>query len=96
MYNLTNITVVPDTLAYTLSLALKKKCRSKVSITRKRSCLNSSKITSLRKGVGKRVGCGAKNRRWGSLTGLKVQTGDDDPQEEKRAGSSIIGVKNYE
>ncbi|GJZ55890.1 phospholipase-like protein [Tanacetum coccineum] len=60
--------VVPDTLAYTLPLVLKK-CRSKVSVTRKRSCLNSSKITSLRKGLGKRVGCGAKNQRWGSLTG---------------------------
>ncbi|GJY02802.1 hypothetical protein Tco_0360954 [Tanacetum coccineum] len=91
--------VVPDTLAYTLPLLLKK-CRSKVSVTRKRSCLNSSKITSLRKGSGKRVGCGAKNQRWGSLTGLNVQAGDDDlqvtPQEEKTTGSSITGVKNYQ
>ncbi|GJT13289.1 hypothetical protein Tco_0860331 [Tanacetum coccineum] len=54
--------VVPDTLAYTLSLVLKK-YRSKVSVTRKRSWLNSSKITSLRKGSGKRVGCEAKNQR---------------------------------
>nr|GEV96030.1 phospholipase-like protein [Tanacetum cinerariifolium] len=41
--------VVTDTLAYTLPLVLKKKCRNKVNVTRKRICLNNSKTMKLKK-----------------------------------------------
>ncbi|GKB97774.1 hypothetical protein Tco_0983911 [Tanacetum coccineum] len=71
-----------------------KKCRSKVSVTRKRMSWKKS----LRKGHRKRVGCGAKNRRCGSLSGLNVQEGDDDQQvttqEEKIAGDDDPQVNN--
>ncbi|GKB17301.1 hypothetical protein Tco_0851224 [Tanacetum coccineum] len=71
-----------------------KKCRSKVSVTRKRMSWKKS----LRKGHRKRVGCGAKNRRCGSLSGLNVQAGDDDQQvttqEEKIAGDDDLQVNN--
>ncbi|GKE36508.1 hypothetical protein Tco_1459913, partial [Tanacetum coccineum] len=53
--------VVTDTLAYTLSV-LKKKCRNKVNVTRKRICLNNSKTMRLRKGRGKRVALGGHGR----------------------------------
>nr|GFA21255.1 hypothetical protein [Tanacetum cinerariifolium]GFA25994.1 hypothetical protein [Tanacetum cinerariifolium] len=71
--------VVPDTLAYTLLSVLKKR-RNKVNVTRKRRCLNNSKTIRLRKGLGKRVACGANNQRLCSLIGLNVHVGDDDPQ----------------
>ncbi|GKA84616.1 hypothetical protein Tco_0806211 [Tanacetum coccineum] len=45
--------VVTDTLAYTLPLILKKKCRNKVNVTRKTRCLNNSNTIRLRKGWGK-------------------------------------------
>ncbi|GJV31337.1 hypothetical protein Tco_1391737 [Tanacetum coccineum] len=92
--------VVTDTLAYTLPLVLKKKCRNKVNVTRKTRCLNNSKTMRLRKGLGKRVACGANNRRLGSLIGLNVHAVDDDPQVTKQvsltAGSSNTDVKDLE
>ncbi|GJT10997.1 hypothetical protein Tco_0858039 [Tanacetum coccineum] len=71
---------VPDTIGYTLPLLLKKKGRNKVNVTRKRTCLNRSKIIRLRKGLGKRVACGENNRRLGSLIGLNEHEAADDPQ----------------
>ncbi|GJY40749.1 hypothetical protein Tco_0428019 [Tanacetum coccineum] len=76
--------VVTDTLAYTLPLVLKKKCRNKVNVTRKTICLNNSKTMRLKKGLGKRVACGANNRRLGTLIGLNVHAVDDDPQVTKQ------------
>ncbi|GKE04522.1 hypothetical protein Tco_1396540 [Tanacetum coccineum] len=92
--------VVTDTLAYTLPLVLKKKCRNKVNVTRKTRCLNNSKTMRLKKGLGKRVACGANNRRLGTLIGLNVHVVDDDPQVTKQvlltAGSSNTKVKDLE
>ncbi|GKE31891.1 hypothetical protein Tco_1451213 [Tanacetum coccineum] len=92
--------VVTDTLAYTLPLVLKKKCRNKVNVTRKTRCLNNSKTMRLRKGLGKRVAYGANNRRLGSLIGLNVHAVDDDLQVTKQvsltAGSSNTDVKDLE
>ncbi|GJU01330.1 hypothetical protein Tco_1111668 [Tanacetum coccineum] len=53
--------VVPNKKVYTLPLLLKKKCRNKVNVTRKTRCLNNSKTLRLRKGLEKRVSCGANN-----------------------------------
>ncbi|GJX81652.1 hypothetical protein Tco_0331133 [Tanacetum coccineum] len=76
------------------AVVLEKKCRSKVSVTRKRRSWKKS----LRKGHGKKVRRGAKNQRCGSLSGLNVQAGDDDQQvttqEEKTAGDDDPQVNN--
>ncbi|GJZ16398.1 hypothetical protein Tco_0552075 [Tanacetum coccineum] len=64
--------VVTDTLAYTLSLVLKKKCRNKVNVTRKTGCLNNSKTMRLSKGCGKRFACGGHGRSLGRLIGLNM------------------------
>ncbi|GJV28742.1 hypothetical protein Tco_1385190 [Tanacetum coccineum] len=61
--------VVTNTLAYTLSLVLKKKYRNKVNVTRKTRCLNNSKTMRLRKGCGKRFACGGHGRSLGRLIG---------------------------
>ncbi|GJZ31844.1 hypothetical protein Tco_0576891 [Tanacetum coccineum] len=51
---------VPDTIVNKLPLLLKKKKgRSRVNVTRKRTCLYRTKIMRLRKGLGKRVSSGA-------------------------------------
>ncbi|GJS50251.1 hypothetical protein Tco_0600372 [Tanacetum coccineum] len=71
--------VVTDTLAYTLPLLLKKKCRNKVNVTRKKRCLNNSKTMRLRKGCWKRVACGGHGRILGRLIGLNVHAVNDDP-----------------
>ncbi|GKC63608.1 hypothetical protein Tco_1096206, partial [Tanacetum coccineum] len=63
---------VTDTLAYTLPLVLKKKCRNKVNVTRKTRCLNNSKTMRLRKGCWKRVACGGHGQILGRLIGLNV------------------------
>ncbi|GJW14398.1 hypothetical protein Tco_0018531 [Tanacetum coccineum] len=76
--------VVTDTLAYTLPLVLKKKCRNKVNVTRKTRCLNNSKTMRLRKGCGKRVAIGGHGRGLGRLIGLNVDAVDDDPQVTKQ------------
>ncbi|GJY38327.1 hypothetical protein Tco_0424691 [Tanacetum coccineum] len=82
--------VVTDTLTYTLLLVLKKKCRNKVNVTRKTRCLNNSKTMRLRKGLGKRVACGANNQRLGSLIGLNVHAVDDDLQCIPGAGYTYL------
>nr|GEV14153.1 hypothetical protein [Tanacetum cinerariifolium] len=68
---------VTDTLAYTLPLVLKKKCKNKVNVTRKTRWLNNLKTMRLRKGCGKRVACGANNQRLGSFIGLNVHAVND-------------------
>nr|GEU43483.1 hypothetical protein [Tanacetum cinerariifolium] len=85
--------VVIDTLAYTLSLVLKKRCRNKVNVTRKTRSLNNSKTIRLRKGLRKRIACGANNQRLGSLIGLNVHAFDDDSQVMKQV-SLIVGSSN--
>ncbi|GJS15574.1 hypothetical protein Tco_0410046 [Tanacetum coccineum] len=82
--------VVTDTLAYTLSLVLKKKCSNKVYVTRKTRCLNNSKTRRLRKGYGKRVAIGGHGRGLGRLIGLNVDVVDDDPQCIPGAGDTYI------
>ncbi|GJT48969.1 RNA-directed DNA polymerase, eukaryota, reverse transcriptase zinc-binding domain protein [Tanacetum coccineum] len=71
--------VVTDTLAYTLPLVLKKKCRNKVNVTRKTRCLNKLKTMRLRKGCGKRVAIGGHGQGLGRLIGLNVDVVDNDP-----------------
>ncbi|GJT51678.1 hypothetical protein Tco_0977835 [Tanacetum coccineum] len=92
--------VVTDTLAYTLPLVLKKKCRNKVNVTRKTRCLNNSKSMRLRKGCGKRVAIGGHGRGLGRFIGLNVDAVDDDPQVTKQvslpARSSNTEVKDLE
>ncbi|GJS88680.1 hypothetical protein Tco_0771316 [Tanacetum coccineum] len=75
--------VVTDTLAYTLPLVLKKKCRNKVNVTRKTRCLKNSKTMRLRKGCGKRVAIGRHGQGLGRLIRLNVAAVDDDPQVTK-------------
>ncbi|GKF43488.1 hypothetical protein Tco_0130040 [Tanacetum coccineum] len=92
--------VVTDTLAYTLSLVLKKKFRNKVNVTRKTRCLNNSKTMRLSKGCGKRFACGGHGRSLGRLIGLNMHAVDDDPQVTKQVsltvGSFNIEVKDLE
>ncbi|GJY69554.1 hypothetical protein Tco_0472536 [Tanacetum coccineum] len=76
--------VVTDTLAYTLPLVLKKKCRNKVNVTRKTRCLNNSKSMRLRKGCGKRVAIGGHGRGLERFIGLNVDVVDDDPHVTKQ------------
>ncbi|GJY85651.1 hypothetical protein Tco_0499677 [Tanacetum coccineum] len=76
--------VVTNTLAYTLLLVLKKKCRNKVNVTRKTTCLNNSKTIRLRKGCGKRVAIGGHGRGMGRLIWLNVVAVDDDPHVTKQ------------
>ncbi|GKE88880.1 hypothetical protein Tco_1566355, partial [Tanacetum coccineum] len=91
---------VTDTLAYTLSLVLKKKCSNKVYVTRKTICLNNSKTRRLRKGYGKKVAIGGHGRGLGRLIRLNVDVVDDDPQVRKQvslpARSSNTEVKDLE
>ncbi|GJS13066.1 hypothetical protein Tco_0407538 [Tanacetum coccineum] len=58
-------------------------------------CLNNSKTMRLRKGHGKRVACGANNRRLGSFIVLNVHAVDDDPHVTKQV-SLTAGSSNSE
>ncbi|GJS04495.1 hypothetical protein Tco_0321003 [Tanacetum coccineum] len=85
--------IVLDAIGTKLLLLLKKKGRSRVNVTRKRTCLYRTKIKRLRKGLGKRVSGGAHYGRLGSLIGLNEHEGDDDPQVTTQV-SLTVGSSN--
>ncbi|GJT07661.1 hypothetical protein Tco_0842123 [Tanacetum coccineum] len=85
--------IVLDAIGTKFPLLLKKKGRSRVNVTRKRTCLYRTKIKRLRKCLGKRVSGRAHYGRLGSLIGLNEHEGDDDPQVTTQV-SLTVGSSN--
>ncbi|GJR24953.1 phospholipase-like protein [Tanacetum coccineum] len=77
-----------------LPLLLKKKGRSRVNVTRKRTSQYKTKIKRLRKGIGKRVSGGANYGRLGNLIGLNEHEGDDDPQVTTQVSLTVGSTNN--